>query len=286
MLATGAVWAVMMSALLKREVLPYFAYQAPPTYRGLLQTRVEPERTRAAIHLGRDKRGAIDTLIEPQMDGSFRWRSVAEFEAAVPTPGRTELLNVPVSFRSEVVIDATYQLARFRWDLRSFFHGWVRGRRTGNRLRIEYEVEAMGSRLAGGAQEMDFPEDTMVGDVFQPYLGGGRLYVGKKWKIATIELHHTGFRLGTLYAAVTAREVFRVRFRDLIGFRVEVRRKPSDEVLPALILHCQEDGTAVKQKVTFENLEYVVTVEEKKSLGPEEVAEWIRRHGWSAEEDP
>lgn len=278
---TGLFWAVMMVALVRREVLPYFDYQAPPSYRGLLKELRAPELTTAEIRAAGTKVGSLESLAEPQIDGTFRIRTQLTMDARVQGPRDAETREtgtskISLSLKSDTRVDALYRLTRLSCDLDiGFGLATIRADRDKEDLKITHEVRLGKQRIAGGTQNVEFPREGMIGDLFQPFPGGGPLHVGKKWKIPTISADLTGPRLAWLYAAVTDRETITWNEKPVNTYRVEIRTEPTEEKRPTHISWCQDDGVALVQQMTYLSLVYEIVLVSRRSISRGEA------HGWN-----
>ena len=65
----GAAWTVMMTLLVQREVLPYFEFQAPPSYHTWLAGKEQAEATRYRIYREDRLEGRMETLLRPRPGG-------------------------------------------------------------------------------------------------------------------------------------------------------------------------------------------------------------------------
>lgn len=283
LLATGAVWAVMVAGLVQREVVPYLTYQAPPSYKAIFHGKRAWEFTAADLTFAGEPCGSLESLSGPGggLGGGMGGVSygVLHFTARVRAPGQDLPVEIPMRILSRTMLDELYQLESIKWLLQGPATISADGRRTGDLLHIDYRVTVpmMPQLDRQGRSSLEFPHDSMLGDSFQPYPGGGRMHLGKRWKMTTIIPELDGFRMGYLYAVVTARETFIWQGREINGFRVEVRKKVTEDDLPTHILQTDEDGTAYIQRMTYKDLEYVITLRERREIEQEERQEWIRK---------
>jgi hypothetical protein len=276
---SGLFWALMMFALVRREVLPFLAYQSAPTYRTRLKDLVQPELVKAVITAANTQVGTLESLGEPQPDGSFRIRTRMRLKARLPSAREDLGGEIPVRLKSESIVDALYRISRVTSDIDGgLFSATVHGARRREHLDVTYEFRIGGQRLAGGAQTIDFPADAMIGDLFQPFTGGGGLFVGKKWKIPTISPDPTGFRLKSLYAAVTDRENIEWNGAMVATYRVEIRTEPTEEMRPTHIVWCRDDGLAIVQQMTYLSLVYDVRLESRETLTLRNAHFWNRAY--------
>ncbi len=287
LLATGVIWAVMTAGLVRREVLPYFAFQAPPTYRSLLTARKGWEVETADISFSGTPCGTIETLFDPEYGDGSRTLTILRFSARARISKQEVPLEFPVTACTETDLTPNFELDRFTWSMSMGPVGlYAIGKRKDDLLTIEYRVSStLGVAFNDeGKKELEFPRDTMLGDAFQPYGGGGKMFIGKRWKMTSITPDLAGFRptlrLGLLYAVVTARETFAWRGRPIQGFKIEVRRKATEDDLPTHVFYVNDAGAALLQKMTFQNLEYVIELRDRRELSATELHAWTRR--WTA----
>jgi hypothetical protein len=270
LLVSGCAWAVMMWLLFEREIRPYFEYQSPPSYRTLLQRKRQPEMEKRGIYFASQRIGEAESLIEPQSaDGGARLRSRLALQ--MKPFGAPTLGDDRVSLTSDVRVDANYQLAGFQ--LEGHLQGIplsAKGRRQGGKLRLSYHM-----LLFNGDQEIDFPPDATLADNFLPYVGGGGLTEGKKWKMKLFDVGNlVGLgkkdekALTDLYASVVGREMIEGRGRQNNAFKIEVRKQPTDEYW-AYTLWVDEEGVVLQQLMKINKLPCKIVLEEQRTLTPE-----------------
>lgn len=261
LLATGTFWVVMMTALVKREILPHFEYQAAPTYRTMFRNRRTPELERRTIYLGSEKRGSVEALFEPLENGHYRTRTKFEMTVAVPRVG-----DFAMSLFTEVGVDPTFQLSDFVIASKSLgMPIRVAGMRRGDKLRMNYGT----MKLKSAPEEVDFPKDMTLSDGFVPYAGGVKLSVGKKWKLQTMDVSLTGLTPAVAFARVERREAKRWQGREVPTYVVEIRKRESDE-LPAHTLWVNEEGVVVLEELSYDKLLYRIVLDEKRTLTADE----------------
>ena len=274
---SGLFWALMMFALVRREVLPYLAYQSAPTYRSRLKGLLKPELTKAVINAANTPVGSIESLVEPHSDGTFRIRSRMRMKARLSAAREGSSGEIPVRMKSEAIVDALYRVSRVTFEIDGgIFSVSVLGARRGQLMDVAYEFRIGDRRLTGGTQTIEFPSDAMIGDLFQPFPGGGGLFVGKKWKIPTVSPDAMGFRLKSLYAAVTDRERVEWQGAMVDTYRVEIRSEPTEEMRPTHIVWCRDDGLALVQQMTYLSLVYDVRLESRETLRWRNTLLWNR----------
>lgn len=283
--ASGLFWAAMMLALVRREVLPYFEYQAPPSYRELLRDLRAPELTTAEIRAAGSPVGFLESLAEPQFDGTFRIRTRLSMKARFmgprePGTQETGTSALQIGMKSSTIVDALYRLSRVSCELDlGFGLAMLQAARDKESLKITHEVRVGRERFAGGTQNIEFPSEGMMGDLFQPFPGGGPLYIGKKWKIPTITADLKGAQLAWLYAAVTDREEILWNEKPVRTYRVEIRKEPTEEQRPTHISWCRDDGVALVQQMTLPPLVYEIVLVTRRTLTRFEAHAWNAKFG-------
>jgi hypothetical protein len=276
---SGLLWIVMMAALVRQEVLPYFEYQAPPSYRDLLKDLRVAELTRGEIQAAGVKVGDIESMAERLFDGNSRIRSRASMEARILGGGEKATDKMMLGLKTETIVDALYRLQRTSCEIDlGFGVARIQGTREGDYLNARLEF-IQGKRILGGVkQRVELPREGRIGDLFQPFPGGGSLFVGKKWKIPTMTADMTGPKMGWLYAAVTERETILWNEKPVDTHRVEIRTEPTEEKRPTHISWCRDDGTALKQQMTFQSLVYEIVFISREPRSRGEAIGWGRKH--------
>jgi hypothetical protein len=279
LVGSGLLWAVMMIALFRREVLPYFAYQAPPSYRDVLKDLRTAELTKGEVLAAGVHVGEIETLAERLFDGNYRIRTRASMKARILGTGDQSTDQIPLKLKSESNIDVLYRLSRSWCEIDiGFGIARIEAARQDKFLNVKL-LFGQGSRTSGGvSQKLEFPKEGMIGDMFQPFPGGGSLFVGKKWKIPTITLSGTGPSVGWLYASVTDREIILWDNQEVDTLRVEIRTEPTEEKRPTHISWCRSDGVALKQQMTFQSLVYEIVLISREPRTRAEAIGWGRRY--------
>jgi hypothetical protein len=282
--ASGVVWAVMMVSLVRQEVFPYFDYQAPPSYRDLLRDLRIAEFTKGEIQAAGVRVGQIESLAERLLDGTVRIRTKANMRARIAGVGDPKgegrgTSEMPLSMKGENTIDALYRLQRTWYEIDvGFGVATMQGVRDGDYLNVKLNIGSGAAVLGAVSQRVEVPKEGMIGDLFQPFPGGGSLFVGKKWKISTITMELTGPKLGWLYAAVTDREKILWQEQTIDTFRVEIRTEPTEEKRPTHISWIRDDGVALKQQFTFQSLVYDIVFVSKEAQSRGQAIGWSRKH--------
>lgn len=275
LLGSGVFWAVMMWLLVEREILPYFEYHQPPTYRGLLRDTRAAESRRYAIQFGTELIGEAESLTSPQEDGTLmRTRMWMRSSAFSPFPLPDDL----VTLRNDVRVDEDYRLREL--ELRARMSGIkvrVDGRREGEeQFRVKYNL-----LLLKDEHVLDLPEEGMLSNDFLPFQGGTSLRVGKKWKVRMLDVgdlyslrRSKKLTPRELYAMVDAREVVEcLGGRRRMAFRVLLRRDPTEEV-PSYTAWVDEEGVVVRQERILNKRKVVIVLEERRKLSEEAASDF------------
>jgi len=276
LLVSGSVWAVMMFFLFQSEIRPYFEYQAPPSYRQTFSRAGAPESQKRAVFLGRERIGDAETLSDPTATGgpSLRSRIVMHLKPfGVPVLGDDRAY-----MSSDVRLDADFQLVEVRmhgqWQSIPF---QMRGDRQGEKLRAVFELKP----LFKMERLVDFPRDATLSDSFLPYQGGVRLSEGRKWKMKLFDVEGLASAGGKnesslveRYAAVTGREPLEIKGREVVAYRIEVRKEPNDERW-AYLVWVDEEGTVLKQQSKIRGLICEIVLEEKRTLTAEQAQAYV-----------
>ncbi len=266
LLVTGTFWALMMTALVRREILPYFEYQAPPTYRSMFRDRRQPELERRAVYFGTEKRGHVESLFEPLPNGHYRTRTRIDIRLTVGKMG-----DFPLAMRWETNVDAAFQLADFAMETDLVGMPFkMSGFRRGDKL----IVKTGGGVPKGAPSEIDFPRDMTLGDGFVPYAGGAKLAVGKKWLVTTLDMTLAGVQPTRVFARVERRESKKWRGKEVPCYVVEIRKRENDD-LAWHTLWVNEEGVVLVEQMTFDKLLYTVVLEEKQVITPDQAKAWI-----------
>ncbi len=276
LLVSGCLWAVMMYLLFDREILPYFEYQQPPSYRTLLRGRKDAEIQFRRIRLGTQNIGEAESVTDPLPTGGYAMTTRLTMRMQ-PLTGMT-LPDDRVYMSSTVRVDPLYQLTQFTIDGRMLGGRMkVQGERVGERLRVEYDLI-----LFKGDRFLDFPRDATLADNFIPYAGGAKLTEGKKWRMRLLDFDNIvspkpneELSFTEVYAVVVGREILDLDGKTAPTFRVEVRKNPSDPA-PAYTLWVDDAGTVLQQTMKINKLLCTVVLEDHRRVAAEEV----RAYDW------
>lgn len=271
LLATGAFWAVMMAALVSQEVIPYLEYQSAPTYRAVVQSRPRHELIRRGIYEGPTERiGESTTLVFPAERGATR--IVTNFRMVM---GRIpELGRVEVAMRSDLRIDATYQLETFQFQGRVLLPIAVEGRREEERLR--YTASFGGIQREGSLpfeRGMTFAGSTL------PQHAIGRLRPGMRWTPHMVDFDLIqGLKITKIYASIVD-ETSTILFqgREIACRQIQFRRDPTKELHFAQ-LWVDDNGDVLREQFDAFGYPYRIDLEERREISPDEVARLML--GW------
>jgi hypothetical protein len=279
-LVTGTFWAVMMASLVRMEILPYLEYQEPPSYRTLLQGRREAELLRRTVWLGRTCIGSIDTLTQPLPNGAYTIHTRSDIDVApmLEEPLRRQIADGRLRLLSMFTVDPAFQLDGFQMDGRFMIPFTVQGTRLGPKLTVQYDLV-----LARGQRTVDYPRDAVLADSLNPHLGGGRLSIGKRWKIQMVDLgalvsplqNPQEVTFKPVYATVEERESILWQGRQTPTMRVDIRRTPTEE-LPSFRLWVDEAGKVLVEEMVMLQFPLRVVLEEVRTPGAGEAAD-VRR---------
>lgn len=273
---TGLAWALMMAALVQNEVIPYFEYQASPTYRSLLREKPSREFSVRTIHLGSDVVGQSRTMIYPGPDDS---RHVfTEFDMSLSgllsMMGMKRQLNSAVdriSIVSKQTINSSFQLESFKMNGQVMLPIHVEGKRVGNVMKVDYVMASM-----KGSSELPFEKMAMLGGSYTPLQGVGKPVVGKKWKLQTldIDLFSGKPKFVTVFARIEAKETIVYLGRNIEAYRIEFRKDVNKE-LPLSRLWVDEEGDVLIEEMQVFNLSCRVVLEKKERASQEQVQRFV-----------
>ena len=277
LLITGCTWAVMVYFLFEKEILPYFEYQTPPSYKTMLRDQKKAVVRYYSVSLGAQRVGEAETLTRPLPGGGhfMETRMVMKAGSFV----QIKLVDDLVQIKNEVRVDADFRLTEFMLTGRmSGIPIKVQGTRQDDQLHVRYRFLQFHDD-----QLFDFPDDATLSNEFFPFQGGAMLTVGKKWKMKMIDAgslislnKKNRLALKEVYATVVGREVVEIgEEKSVEAFLVEVRRKHQEEI-PSYRVWVDDRGTVVRQRSTFRKLENDIRLVEEREMSAEEAA----AHTW------
>ena len=272
LIATGALWAFMMAELVKRELLPYLEYKAPPTYRAMLEGRRDPWLQKWNVILDGQIIGSSETLIEPREDRTTRIRSRTSYNATRLLPPAVAALlggTAIIESKTESLIDESYQLSTFTMDLRGpGLTGGTTAVRRGAELVVRYHTP-----IFNGEKILPYEDDMTLSDTTMPFQGAGKLHVNKAWSIHTLELDlKEKVKKSRLYAVVYSREPRAWKDRTLEVFRVDVSREPPGKT--DYHVYVDDRGRVIEQRALQGEHEIRTVLDEERPPTPEETRSW------------
>jgi hypothetical protein len=274
--SVGAVWALLMAELVKRELLPYLEYKTPPSYRSLLSQRKEPFLQRYRLVVNSVVVGRFEAVSEPMPDGTTRLRSKTEYDLKRGLPVDVVKTVGPVSkleSTGESVLDRDYRLSTFVLDMHSSgITAKMSGERREDRLLVKYSV--MGGMWSGD-REIPIEPDFTLSDPSMPFMGGAKLYVGKPWEVHGLEPDLKDYVKRTkLYAIVEAREKLLHQGNLVDVFRVDVKKEPTATTVRYQVF-VDDKGRVLEQRQPIPGgLELRFVLDEERVLTPDELKAW------------
>jgi hypothetical protein len=270
LLLAGVFWAVMTALLFQREILPYLEFQDPPSYRSFLRNITEPELSRQNILMSGKPVGEIETVVLPSRDGSFEIRSWVRFE--LPDGKVTTIATRRHIDRAYRMIRETTRTRILGIDAISTVE------RTGEKMRLQIEVPAL--KYTNTINDLPFEKDEMLADPFVPYYGG-KLSVGKKWKVKTLDATGSSpsmdMKVATtdLYATVEERKRIRYQGKEIDCYEVVFRKRPTkDEDAISHIVYVNDSGVTIASTLFLGKFVYDIRLVEKRPLTADEAADW------------
>ncbi|MBI2901756.1 MAG: hypothetical protein HYY17_16345 [Planctomycetes bacterium] len=275
LLGAGCFWAVMMAQLVRREVLPYFEFRDPPSYRSYLRTVSNPEVTKFAVTMSGAPVGEIESVVLPESDGGAQLREWVRLEMPDAKGDKKTLV---LASRTTLGTDRRF----LRYDSRATLVelpvpvSFV-AVRNGNRMRVTLDAKF----FRRDVDDIPFDDDAMLSDGIVPYFGG-RLSVGKKWRVKTLDMRGVGAggdagRVSTtdLYATVEERETILYQGRHVTCHKVFFRRRPTqDEEAMSHIVYVNDSGVVLAITLFVGRYVLDVRLADKRALPYEEARDW------------
>jgi hypothetical protein len=268
LLVTGCFWAVMTALLVRREILPYFEFQEPPSYRSYLRGVNEPEITRYVILMSTTHVGDIENLVVPNPDGTYRMRSRTRWELPdALLPGADK--NLYLATRTDV--DGRYQLVE------SALSGSLQGLpfhmlavRRADKMRLTVDLTFFRETY----DNLPYEEDSVMSDGIVPYYGG-RLKVGKKWRVKTLDVKgigpsSRGFSASDLYATVEGRTNRIHNDTPVPCYEVVFRKGATKDAPVSHIAYVDDEGRVLSTLLFLGKWVYEVRFLEKRTLTADE----------------
>ena len=280
LLVSGALWALMTFRLVEREIVPYLEYMEQPTYGTLLRGKLEPEvKIYDIYHMISNRIGTSEVMVRPGEKAGW----VIESRMKMYTELMLKDWKIPVNHQavSETVIDEAYKVSRMSMDGSTMGMKFsMNGIRRGTALDLAYDMGLLGK----GSMMVDMDDESMIGDSFSPFLGGGRLWKGKHWKLQVLDTFSLvgmggskgGVNKKVVYAEVEGRAILRWQGQDVYCWVVHVRETPHSE-LPMYTLHVTDDGTVLSTRYYMGkggDMSFEIRLRDKRRLSPEEARDW------------
>jgi len=258
----------MMAALVNREVIPYLEYQAAPSYRSLVQSGPRYEYVRRGIFEGMTRIGESQTLVYPgERAGTY---VVTRFQMSMRNVPRVGVIEVDI--RSEILIDASYQIDQFWFKGKvALFPIEAKGRRVGDTLAF---TVSFGDVQREGA--IPFEKGMTLAGSMLPQHAMGRPRRGMKWAPTMVDFDIAqGLKIVKIFASIAdERATIDFRGQKVECFQVEFRREPTKETHFAL-LWVDDSGTVLREQFEMLGYPYKIDLEERRELSPEETARLI-----------
>jgi hypothetical protein len=274
---TGIFWAYMMSEMLQREIVPYFEYQASPSYRTMLRERAQRELVRRTIRIGTEHIGEAVTVIYPGPGGGTHQFTDLKLSLRGMLPMLRLDQKLPqaldkISIQTRVFIDVAFQLESFSSSGDLLVPVQIEGRRQGDVVQITYQIDRV-----RGSVELPFDKLSMLAGLSSPMEGVGKPALGKRWKIQTldVELWSAKPRMTTVFAQIVEREYMDHKGKKVLAFRIDVRRKLDDGRPLSQVWVDDQGEVIVEQMDVLGRIPCTIELEEKRSLTAGEVSEWV-----------
>jgi hypothetical protein len=179
-----AFWVVMMSLLVRQEVLPALRLGAPASYRTFLGREREPKTVRMGIYAFHRRLGTSVSTVRPQRDGSTLVASRTEISLGfLPAEGARFTPLTTVRSESEAWVSSLYRLQSFSLRVRSaLFSIEMRGVVEGEEL-----VLTVWSGGQAQTARVPFDPEMPIGESLGPLWASGKLQVGRQWGINLLD---------------------------------------------------------------------------------------------------
>jgi len=194
-----AFWAVMMGALVQREIVPVWVQSAPVSYGSLLSPNEVFKRSSLGIYFRGVRLGEADTFLSRRADRGLDLVSRVTLSLAkMDMPLLGPIGDVRVALTARVGPHET--LESFRVALRKPICATMSGRVVGDQLHVTTELEdGTQSHMA-----LPFEPGRILSNALCPFVGMRNLRVGKQWEFAS--LNPLTLRLTPVKVTVTAKE--------------------------------------------------------------------------------
>lgn len=251
LLASAIFWGVMTFLLVRREIIPYFAYEDTPSYRSVFDAAELPEVRQYKILFGQKEIGNVETRLRTRPDlGSdlpfFQLETRMRIDLGLAAAG----IGGESVIASTLVIDPGYQLHSFRSVGRILAHRMrIEGKRDDDKLSLT--IKGFGADDIH--EEVDWPRNATIADSFLPVQGGSKLDIGKKWKpyILDFDFLRGGVKRVPMFASVEEKERITVDEKEYDAYRIDIKRSYAPDALPEFRAWVLRDGTVIRQTLTI-----------------------------------
>ncbi len=235
-------WVIMMFLLVRRDLIPMWTASRPPSYKTLLERRLQAESYRMGVWWSGNKLGVSRTRIEPS-HGDLTYGLENHTTLNTPFPGLND-----VEIRSQTRVGRDYQLRDFTSTLRTGeLTGKVFAQVEGNWLRVEMRVN--------GEQAMTHRVPYDAGGTFSnglsPFVQMPDLTVGKEWTIHSVNPLNGGTESGT--ARVVELETLAWEGEEVEVFRVVLTSERAEATS-----WIDRTGRILKEEIPFLNSKLVM----------------------------
>jgi hypothetical protein len=165
-----AFWVVMMTLLIRVDILPDYQVEENPGYRDVVKHVDAPVTRAMAVFQGDEEVGTSHTVITPASDGSVKITNFTSLAVHIA------VFESRVNAVLDVTIDPNHELDKLDLTVSSGDkHANVKGRRRGDRVFLDADLN--GNRFA---EEIPY-QSGMISSYFEPFGFGAELKVGQKW---------------------------------------------------------------------------------------------------------
>jgi hypothetical protein len=229
------LWLAVMAALLQREYFAGSGKEIKADYQSTLKGLKEEKHSRLSLYYGpqRTKIGELQTIIQPQEDGTFEISNRTHLSFDLHDPMLVEQLhqmfgghgdmqgeNFAAGLQTKARIGPDYQIKEISFQVQSnFLNLAYEGQVKGNRLMLDMEHHGKHEK-----HEMALPPGTMVSDNLGSLGQFPKLAVGKQIHMRCFDPISRTYRLAT--SQVVSQENFRWDNRTIPVFVVHTTFGP------------------------------------------------------------
>jgi hypothetical protein len=183
-----AFWVVMMSLLVRQEVLPALRMGAPASYRSILGGERRPKIVRMGIYAFDRRLGTSLSAVLPQRDGSTRVTNQTEISLGFLPAGAGEagarlMPLTTVRSESDAWVSPLFRLQSFSLKVKSaLFAIDMRGVVEGEEL-----IFTVWSGGEAHTARIPFDPEMPIMDSIDPVWASGKLQVGRQWGINLLD---------------------------------------------------------------------------------------------------